>query len=156
VLEVLIFLFENYMIGDDDYQPDPESLSVELSRAGFDNDEIDRAFDWLENLSVMCESDDENLPMAEMASTRHYTAEEQLRIDLPAQSLLLSLEQSGVLDTAAREMVVDRIMALDSDDIDIDDVKWVIMMVLCNRPNRQHVYPWAEDLVVDGIKAHLH
>ncbi len=156
MLEVLIFLFENYMIEDGDYQPDSESLTVELSRAGFDNDEIDRAFDWLENLSVMCETDNDSLPMTEVASARHYTAEEQLRIDLPAQSLLLTLEQSGVLDAAAREMVVDSIMALDSDDIDIDDVKWVIMMVLCNRPNREHVYPWAEDLVVDGIKAHLH
>ncbi len=144
------------MIGDGEYQPDPESLSIELSRAGFENDEIDRAFDWLENLSVMCESGDDTMLVTEMGSARHYTTEEQTRIDLPAQSLLLSLEQSGVLDPIARELVVDRIMALDSDDIEIDDIKWVIMMVLCNRPDRQHVYPWAEGLVVDGIKAHLH
>jgi Smg protein len=56
VLDVLIYLFENYMFDEDEYEPDQETLVLELSQAGFDQAMIDRAFNWLENLATLCDN----------------------------------------------------------------------------------------------------
>lgn len=156
VLEVLIYLFENYMIEDSEFQPDQETLTTELSRAGFGNGEIDKAFNWLEDLSVLCEQQATPQSGGSGRSMRHFAPDELGKIDLDARGLLLSLEQSGIIDPHTRELVLDRVMALESEEIDLDHIKWVIMMVLCNRPDRESIYTWAEDLVLDGVQAHLH
>lgn len=156
VLEVLIYLFENYMIEDSEFQPDQETLTAELSRAGFGNGEIDKAFNWLEDLSVLCEQQATPQSGGSDQSMRHFAPDELGKIDPDARGLLLSLEQSGIIDPHTRELVLDRVMALESEEIDLDHIKWVIMMVLCNRPDRESIYTWAEDLVLDGVQAHLH
>ncbi|MDH3689228.1 MAG: DUF494 domain-containing protein [Gammaproteobacteria bacterium] len=156
VLEVLIYLFENYMIEDAELQPDQETLAAELTQAGFGHGEINKAFGWLEDLSLLCEQQTAPISGGSCKSVRHFAPDELGKIDSEARGLLLSLEQSGVLDPHTRELVLDRVMALESEEIDLEHVKWVIMMVLCNRPDRENTYTWAEDLVLDGVQAHLH
>ncbi len=52
VFDVLMYLFNNYL--DDEYEinTDQEYLRNELMQAGFDDEQINKAFDWLESLSV--------------------------------------------------------------------------------------------------------
>jgi Smg protein len=40
-------------------------------------------------------------------------------------------------------------MALEDDDIDLDQLKWVVLMVLFNQPGHESAYAWMEDLVID-------
>ena len=48
------------------------------------------------------------------------------------------LEHSGVLTSRLRETVINRAMALDSDsEIDVDELKWIVMMVLFNSSDEQ-------------------
>ncbi len=47
-------------------------------------------------------------------------------------------------------------MALDADHVDVDQLKWIIMMVLCSRSQQGSIQSWVEDLVRDGVPAHLH
>jgi len=47
-------------------------------------------------------------------------------------------------------------MALGTDQIDAEHLKWVVMMVLCNQPGRDDVCAWAEALVMDGENSALH
>ena len=61
------------------------------------------------------------------------------------------LEQTGVLDHNTREMVIDRVMALESEEIDLEQLKWVVLMVLFNQPGREAAYAWMEDLVFDEM-----
>jgi len=156
MLDVLLYLFENYMIEGQEFQPDQETLSVELAQAGFGDGEINKAFDWLEDLSELCDPPASSVHGGAATSIRHFSPEEQLRFDYQAQGLLLKLEQSGILDPATRELVIDRIMALETAEIDAEHLKWVIMMVLCNRPGHEDVVAWAEELIIDGIEQHIH
>ena len=55
ILDVLIYLFENYMFESGEFEPDQDTLVTELSQAGFDHSMIDRAFEWLENLADLTE-----------------------------------------------------------------------------------------------------
>ena len=59
------------------------------------------------------------------------------------------LEQQGILDADQRELVLDRAMALDQDELDLDDLKWVVLMVLFNQPGSEAAYAWMETQMFD-------
>lgn len=155
VLDVLMYLFENYMDEGPDFNPDQESLVAELAQAGFPKGEIAKAFTWLEGLAAL--RNDEVAPPtdASLKSLRIYSEEEQKKMDLASRGFLLFLEQGAVLDSAARELVIDRVMALETDEIDLEQLKWIILMVLFNQPGQEQAYAWMEDLVFNETQGAL-
>ncbi|MGH8280443.1 MAG: DUF494 family protein [Gammaproteobacteria bacterium] len=155
VLDVLMYLFENYLDDDDDdTQADRESLTVELEQAGFPKSEINKAFDWLENLTL-------NPPEGTAESERHddfrvYATSELERLNPECRGFIQYLENIGILDSVQREIVISRILALDSRDIELEQVKWVILMVLFNRPGQEEAFARMENLVFDDIRGVMH
>lgn len=151
VLDVLMYLFDNYMDADD-VDSDEESLHMELIDAGFSEEEIGKAFLWLEGLS----DQQGTLPVTSTNSLRIYTDDELERLDVECRGFLLFLEQVEVLNPATRELVIDRIMALETEDIDLDQLKWVILMVLFNQPGQEAALAWMEDLVFNDANGYRH
>lgn len=156
MLEVLMYLFENYMVEGAEIEPDQETLTAELAQAGFRDGEINKAFSWLEDLSQMCEEAPVLANKPTDLSFRHFTQEEFDKFDSDSRGLLLSLEHTGVLDPQTREMVIDRVMALEVEEIDSEHFKWVVMMVLCNRPDSEDACAWAEALITDENQSTVH
>ena len=62
----------------------------------------------------------------------------------------------GVLDFATREMVIDRVMELDTPQFMLEDLKWVILMVLFNVPGHEDAYSQMEDLLFEEPEGLLH
>ena len=153
VFDVLMYLFENYYMDEDNpVTPDRELVQQELSQAGFPTLEIDRAFLWMEGLAC-----DSNPPDRQSEySLRLFSNREMDRLDIDSRGFILFLEQMGVLSPASRELVVDRAMALENEDFDLDQLKWVILMVLINQPGEEAAYAWVEDLLSDNLNNHLH
>jgi Smg protein len=152
VLDVLMYLFQNDMEEDVDVDPDRESVQMELLAAGFPSREIDLAFAWLDSLI-----DRPSLPLpVNPRSYRIYVAAELARLGVECRGFLLRLEQGSILDPETRERVIDRVMALESDDIGLHQLKWIILMVLFNQPGREEAYAWLEDLVFDDVPGYLH
>jgi Smg protein len=153
VLDVLMYLFECFVDSEDEPEPNRNELREELERAGFRNREIERALDWLDGLNAA----EVSVPVAPRAATvRLYDRVELERLDVGCRGYLLQLEQAGILTTAQRELVIDRLLALDSDEIDIEQIKWVVMMVLFSQPGQEHAYARMEDLVFAEEPAWLH
>ena len=147
VLDLLMYLFENYIYEEPDSAPDREVLGDSLEEAGFTAAEIERAFNWLDGLAAQ-----RQLPeLAGQSSNpiRVFNADECQRIDVDARGFILYLENAGVLDAARREQVLDRLFALDTDEIELDDVKWVVLMVLFNQPGQEANYAWMEEMMFD-------
>ena len=152
VLDVLMYLFQNYMDDEADPDPDRESVQSELLAAGFPTRQIHQAFEWLDSLV-----DRQTIPLAVApGSCRIYTGPELDRLDVECRGFLLVLEQSGILDSETRELVIDRVMALESDDIGLHQLKWIILMVLFNQPGREDACAWLEDLVFADVPGYLH
>jgi len=121
---------------------------MELEQAGFGEQEIERALDWLDGLNA-AEAAAGDAPRS--AAIRIYDPVELDRLDTAARGYLLHLEQLGILSPAQRELVIDRLLALDTDEIDIEQIKWVVMMVLFSQPGHEQAYAHMEDLVLaDG------
>lgn len=155
ILDVLLYLFEHYFTNED-VEPgigDRDSLQKDLIQAGFSPAEIKRAFDWLEAL-------DNQRPAAGPARVgapmRVFHGPELDKLDLEARGFLLYLERQGIVDADQRELVLDRAMALDQDSIDLDDLKWVVLMVLFNQPGAEAAYAWMETQMFGDEPEPLH
>jgi Smg protein len=68
----------------------------------------------------------------------------------------LQLEQIEILQPAQRELVIDRLLALDNEEIDVEQTKWVVMMVLFSQPGQKDAYAQMEDLVYADDSAWVH
>ncbi len=154
VLDVLMYLFENYMDDETEMHPDRESLQVELQEAGFRKNEISKAFAWLEGLAS--DQGQSDVASPESRSMRVFSALESVRLDVDARGFLLYLEQVGLLTGHQRELVLDRLMALESDEIDVDQAKWVVLMVMFNQPGHETPQPWMEDLFFEERSGEFH
>lgn len=146
ILDVLLYLFEHYIANDADLARDRDSLQNNLLQAGFSPAEIHKAFDWLEGLAERRPGP--AVPRAD-GPVRVFFGPELDKLDVECRGFLMFLEQQGILDANQRELVLDRAMALDQDEIDLDDIKWVVLMVLFNQPGSEAAYAWMETQMFD-------
>lgn len=146
VMDVLLYIFERFQ--DDEFVPveRAQALVDELEEVGFKSGEINSALDWLDGL-VDTSSDNFVLNKTSQQSTRIYHPYEQHYLSLQCRGFLYFLEQAGVLDPHSREAVIDRVLALESNkQMDLDQLKWVVMMVLFNLPGKQEAAVWLENM----------
>ena len=66
------------------------------------------------------------------------------------------LEQLGILDPVTREVVIDRIMALDSREVDLPRIRWVVLMVLFSQPDKKSVLSLLQDMILADAFDVLH
>lgn len=154
VLDVLMFLFEKYYYDEPEEEPDRVAMEENLHQAGFTNAEIDKAFAWLDGLAEQ-RHQPEFMPQADRP-IRVYVEHELDRLDTDCRDFLLYLENIGILDTQRRELVLDRLLALGTDDIGLEDMKWVVLMVLFNQPGQEANFAWMEDLMFDSEQEYRH
>lgn len=160
ILDVLLYLFESYKDDEDELGSDREVLHKALLEAGFAHSQIEAAFAWLEALASLRDTLPEgglvldNGPASENGAApqaiRVYHPLEMLRLSIECRGLLTSLEQAGVLSLHTRELVIDQIMALDQEDITLDELKWVVLMVLFNLSGEETTLSWLEHMVLDS------
>jgi len=155
LLDVLLFVFENYMYDDGEVVPDRDSLQVQLLEAGFPLSLIHRALDWLEGLD---QHRVQLLASGRIAApVRVFGDGEARRLDAECRGFLMHLEQVGVLDGASRELVLDRVMALEEHEIvDLEDLKWLILMVLFHQPGQEAACAWMENLLFEPTAEQPH
>ena len=154
VFDVLMYLFENYIDDDNASQTDPEELKALLQDAGFGKNHISKAFDWLEGLVRL---QDETVTKANSSNIiRAYHAIEARKLNVECQGFLHFLEQMGVIDATNREHIIDRAMALESEEIDLTQLKWVVLMVLFNQSGSDEAYVWMENMVLENLSKDFH
>lgn len=157
MFDILVYLFENYIHNESDIYVNHADLTKELSRAGFHDADIFKALKWLDHLSVLQQSDVKPyLAHSINSSTRIFSCQELQKIDVQGQGFLLFLEQIKVLSAETREMVIDRVMDLDGNSISLEDLKWVVLMVLFNVPGHESAYAQMEDLIFEQPEGLLH
>ncbi|WCE29709.1 DUF494 family protein [Vibrio sp. SCSIO 43137] len=157
MMDILMYLFETYIHSDAELMVDQDELEEELLRAGFHQKEIYKALDWLEGLAALQQSETRAVIDTNAAtSTRIYTEKEMARLDVTCRGFLIFLEQVNVLTTETREMVIDRVMGLETPELALEDLKWVILMVLFNVPGNENAYTLMEELLYTAETGILH
>jgi Smg protein len=148
MFEVLVYLFENYF--EANIHPDQHTLAKELSAAGFEDADINGAFDWFDALEAMSQQAN----IASSGVLRIYSEIETKKISSDSLGFLMFLEQAGVLNPAQRELVIDRAMAL-PEAISLEETKWIVLMALWNQ-GKAGDYLFVEDALFSDTRPTLH
>tara|TARA_Y100000768_G_scaffold85999_1_gene61555 strand:+ start:4057 stop:4530 length:474 start_codon:yes stop_codon:yes gene_type:complete len=153
VLDVLMYLFETYIETQDEIEMDHEDLRIDLSEAGFNSNQIEKAFDWLDKLNNKNSITDD---LVDSSSNRVYSNIEMTRLNSSCRGFIEYLEQINILSFQQRELLIDRLLALNTNDIDIDQIKWIVLMILFSQPNQEKAYSRMEDLIFESNEGVLH
>jgi len=145
VLDVLMYLFENYFYDEPEEEPDRGSMQENLEQAGFSTVEIDKAFEWLDGLAEQRYQPE--FAIRTEQPIRVFVDSETDRLDTSCRDFLMYLSNVGILDAQRRELVLDRLLALEC---------WVVLMVLFNQPGQEANYAWMEDLMFDTEQDYRH
>ncbi len=151
MFDILLFLFESYF--DIGSYPDHDKLSIKLSAAGFEENDINQTLAWLSGLSQLTRAaypDSIN-----QGGIRLYTDFEEEHIGLEGLRFLAFWEHNKIISPIEREMIIDRLLALGGMELPLDRVKLVVLMVLWSQ--HEDLDPMLiEDLLTPTGSAHLH
>ena len=152
MFEVLVYLFENYY--QTESYPDHLTLSRKLTAAGFENEDISDALDWLKGLANHTENP---LPAAfdSRLSHRTFVDPEMSKLSTESRGFLAFLESAGILTPVLRETISERAMALEGDSVGVDKFKVIALMVLWTRRGSVDTLI-LDELLPDGEKRQMH
>ncbi|HUN27731.1 MAG TPA: DUF494 domain-containing protein [Steroidobacteraceae bacterium] len=147
VLDILIYVFDRYMLEEIPETLERDDLARDLERAGFAQANVERALDWLADLAG-----ERAQPSVAGSgrSVRIFSDCELARLSTECRGFLMTLERMGVLSAPQREIVVERMLALDADELDTEQLKWVVLMVLSSQPGQEQAFARMEDLALDS------
>ena len=162
VVDVLMFLFERYLDDDETSQASNvtdkrDSIQLRLEEMGFHNQDINQAFDWLEDLADLQADmqEDQHFFAIKETSTRIYSEAEKKLINMESIGFLNFLEESSILTPVTRELILDRVVAL-GHPLDAEQLKWIIMIVLHTQPGEESTLALMEDFIFGEIIEHIH
>jgi Smg protein len=157
MMDILMYLFETYIHSESELVINQEELEEELLKAGFRKQEIYKALTWLEELAALQQEDAaQGIATSAASSTRIFTEQEAHRLNSECRGFLLLLEQAGVLMPETRELVIDRVMGIDIEEFTLEELKWVVLMVLFNSPGNENAYMQMEELLYSKEQGMLH
>ncbi|AEO08827.1 Smg protein [Buchnera aphidicola str. Ak (Acyrthosiphon kondoi)] len=157
MFDILIYLFENYVHSESKNSIDYDSLTNDLSDIGFQKRDIYNALRWLKNLSFYKKNIIPSMNLlSNQISTRIYTQEESLKLNVDCRGFILFLEQLEILTLDTREIIIERIMELDINELNLEDLKWIILIVLFNIPGCKPVYRKLENLLFNFKEDIIH
>jgi Smg protein len=140
--DILAYLFENCQQAE--IADDRERVARKLSAAGFDDSDISEALHWLAGVLRAPQAGSTALP-DRRTSFRAFAPRELAKLDAECRGFLLTLEHSGILNAATRELVLERSLAASGHALSLEQLKLIVLMVLWNQntPTSQLL---AEDL----------
>lgn len=130
MFDIFVYLFENYVHAD--ACPESDQLARKLAAAGFEDDEISEALEWLNGLRRVA-SDLPAILAPRVDAVRVYAPEEEARLNVDCRGFITFLENAGVLDATMRELVIERALALTGFSLNVHRFKIIVLMIMWQR-----------------------
>ena len=153
MFEVLVYLFETYYSADT--YPDQETITQNLTQAGFEDEQIHEALAWLGQLTETSSPAARSEALEGSHALRIYSRSEQAKISPDALGFVAFLETAGVLNAGLRELIIEHAMATALETVDLEDLKVIVLMVLWTREGRVDTLI-LDELLPDGEPRNLH
>ena len=148
VLKVLIYVYDHYMLADPAEVPERHRMLQDLQQRGFSVSEVVQAMEWLSALV----GDQRAAPVpvdgeANGEGLRVFADGELSRLSPDCRAFLMLLDRQHVLTSRQRELVIDRALALDVDEVDVEQLKWVVLLVLSSQPGQELAFARFESVM---------
>jgi len=125
MFDVLVYLYEHYWRPE--AFPEEDLLTRKLSAVGFEAEEITDALAWLKGMAALAAN---QAVAPRTGSVRVFAPVESHHIGMEGLGYLSFLESAGVLDAMLREVIVDRLMAIEGGPVALEDLKVIVLMAL--------------------------
>jgi Smg protein len=148
VLKVLIYVYDHYMLADPADVPERHRMLEDLQRRGFSVSEVVQAMEWLSALvGDQRASADEADAESVRAALRVFDGGELSRMSADSRAFLMLLDRQHVLTPQQRELVIERALALDVDEVEVEQLKWVVLLVLSSQPGQELAFARFESVM---------
>jgi Smg protein len=125
----IVSLIAQYVMEDHDLLTENE-LVAELLAVGFDEEEIEAAFRWMETLSLQTRQKPPQLQVS--SSHRVFTSEESRSLSTEARGFLVRLRTLGILDHELEEEIIERAMHAE-EVLSLPEFKTLVVLTLFTR-----------------------
>lgn len=153
VLDTLVYLFD-YLVYEKKKRPSIAEMHEELGAAGFAQEDIDKAMDWLAHLDDLQKSEIAAKVSSDTCTLRQFSEKEADKITPEGQDFIHKLVRLGVLDTQLCEILIHKLMSLDELKIGEVEINWVVLMALYNREGQEANTVWLEQLLINNQQHH--
>lgn len=126
----IVTILAQYFLGERDV-PSESTLVQELLTAGFASDEIEAAFGWLEQLSLLPRP--ERDPALTVPSHRVFTSSEARLLSAEARGFLVRLRGLGILDDAIQEEIIEKALDGAEDEVSLTELKSIAALTVFAR-----------------------
>ena len=149
MLDLLIYLFENYISTKP--KLNMNDITLELEQAGFNDKDISSAFDWFNHLEKINSGSE----LTNEKSLRVLSQKEYEKISSEAFTFLTFLLNAKILNSTEFEVILDQIMILNQKSINIDEMRWIVMMTLW-KSGKENSYLFVEDSLFQNKRTEFH
>jgi Smg protein len=127
----IVSIIAQYVMEDRDFLTESDIVE-QLLEDGFEADEIDAAFSWMENLSIQCRSTSASRELSQ-PTYRVFTAEEGQLLARDARGFLIRLRTLGILDNDLQEEIIDKALRMAEDEVTLKEIKVLTALTLFTR-----------------------
>ena len=135
VLEI-VNLIAQYVLGAKDTPISEQELMAELISVGFDADEINDAFSWMETVALQPQTEPTLMaPLMNLPTYRIFSDQEQQQLTTEARGFLVKVRTMGLLSDEAQEEIIERALRAAEDPINEQEIKLITILTLLSRSN---------------------
>lgn len=132
----IVNLIAQYVLGSDDAPVSEQELMVELMSVGFNADDINAAFSWIETVGLQTQAASESDPsLMNLPTYRVFNHQEQLALTTEARGFLVKIRTMGLLSDEAQEEIIERAIHSAEDQINEQEIKLITILILLSRSN---------------------
>jgi Smg protein len=128
VLAIVSFIAQ-YFLDDRDTMSENDIVE-ELLAIGFESDEIDAAFCWMESQALSSPSADTTMLKEPIKTHRVFSVDESRLLSAEARGFLSRLGSLGILDEELREDVIERAMQMAEDEVSLKEIKTIAVLAI--------------------------
>ncbi len=130
----IVNLIAKYVLGADDAPINEQELVAELMSVGFEADEIDDAFTWMESVALKVpDTLVPTEPLREQLTYRIFNHEEQQILSSEATGFLVKIRAMGLITDESCEEIISRALTAAEDSIGLQEIKLIAALTLLSR-----------------------
>jgi Smg protein len=131
----IVSIIAHYIM-EDGQLPANGDLVEELLAVGFEAEEIDAAFNWMENLSLHPSTDPSNSSLT-VPSQRIFTPDECRAIAREARGFLMRVREMGIIDQNILEEIIQKALHTEEGEVSLKDIKTLTALTLFSHSHHE-------------------
>jgi len=128
VLAIVSFIAQ-YFLDDRDMMTEND-LVEELLSVGFEAEEIDAAFCWMESQALCAPAGSETSLNLPALNHRVFSTEENRALSSEARGFLTRLRSMGILDDEIHEDVIEKALQIADDEVTLKEIKTITVLAM--------------------------